>query len=98
MGSTGRWTVKAARSPNAEWATGADRSLPVLGVAREKSSAGPRVNSAARVGEEVVVSKEAVQRTEQVHGTVRREEVTVDDSTIAATQIDDHETGISSRS
>jgi uncharacterized protein (TIGR02271 family) len=51
----------------------------------------------ARVGEEIVVSKEAVQRTEQVHGTVRREEVTVDESTIDASQIVDRETGIDSR-
>jgi uncharacterized protein (TIGR02271 family) len=33
----------------------------------------------ARVTEEVVVSKDAVQHTEQVHGTVRREEVIVDE-------------------
>ena len=33
----------------------------------------------ARVAEEVVISKEAVQRTEQVRGTVRREEVIVDE-------------------
>lgn len=33
----------------------------------------------ARVAEEVVVTKEAVQHTEQVHGTVRREEVEVVD-------------------
>jgi uncharacterized protein (TIGR02271 family) len=31
----------------------------------------------ARVAEEVVVSKEAIQHTEQVRGTVRREEVDV---------------------
>ena len=34
----------------------------------------------ARVSEEIVVSKEAVQRTEQVSDTVRREEVYVDES------------------
>ena len=34
-----------------------------------------------RVSEEVEVGKEAVQRTEQVTGTVRREEVRVDDET-----------------
>jgi uncharacterized protein (TIGR02271 family) len=33
----------------------------------------------SRVAEEIVVSKEAVQRTEQVRGTVRREEVYVDE-------------------
>ena len=33
----------------------------------------------ARVAEEVVVSKEAVQRTEQVRDTVHREEVYVDE-------------------
>jgi uncharacterized protein (TIGR02271 family) len=38
----------------------------------------------ARVAEEVVVSKEAVQHTEQVRGTVRREEVFVDDDMSAA--------------
>ena len=48
----------------------------------------------ARVAEEIVVSKEAVQHTEQVRGTVRREEVYVDED---ATLIDDRETG-SSRS
>jgi uncharacterized protein (TIGR02271 family) len=41
------------------------------------------VQKQARVAEEIVVSKEAVQRTEQVQGTVRREEVFVDeDATI----------------
>lgn len=40
----------------------------------------------AHVTEEIVVSKEAVQRTEQVTGTVRREEVIVDEN---ATLIDD---------
>jgi uncharacterized protein (TIGR02271 family) len=42
----------------------------------------------ARVAEEIVVSKEAVQRTEQVRGTVRREEVIVDED---STLIDDTE-------
>jgi uncharacterized protein (TIGR02271 family) len=37
-----------------------------------------------RVAEEVEVGKEAVQRTERVGGTVRREEVRVDDQTIDA--------------
>jgi uncharacterized protein (TIGR02271 family) len=37
------------------------------------------VQKQARVAEEVVVSKEAVERTEQVSGTVRREEVYVDE-------------------
>jgi uncharacterized protein (TIGR02271 family) len=36
----------------------------------------------ARVAEEVVVTKEAVQRTEQVRGTVRREEVIVDEDAV----------------
>jgi len=36
----------------------------------------------ARVAGEVVVEKEAVQRTERVGGTVRREEVRVDDETV----------------
>ena len=44
------------------------------------------VQKQARVAEEVVLSKEAVQRTEQVSGTVRREEVFVDED---ATIIDD---------
>jgi uncharacterized protein (TIGR02271 family) len=35
-----------------------------------------------RVTEEIVVSKEAVQHTEQVRGTVRREEVVVDEDTL----------------
>src|SRR5215216_471034 len=49
----------------------------------------------ARVAEEIVVSKEATQRTEQVTGTVRREEVFVDED---ATLIDDTEGRASSRS
>ncbi len=40
----------------------------------------------ARVAGEVVVEKEAVQRTERVGGTVRREEVRVDDRTV---EVDD---------
>ena len=36
----------------------------------------------ARVAEEVVISKDAVQRTEQVRGTVRREEVFVDEDAV----------------
>jgi uncharacterized protein (TIGR02271 family) len=36
----------------------------------------------ARVVEEIVVSKEAVQRNKRVSGTVRHEEVTVDDETV----------------
>jgi uncharacterized protein (TIGR02271 family) len=46
----------------------------------------------ARVAEEIVVSKEAVQRTEQVRGTVRREEVYVGED---ATLIDDSVDGSS---
>jgi uncharacterized protein (TIGR02271 family) len=46
-----------------------------------------------RVAEEVVVSKEAVQRTEQVRGTVRREEVIIDDETVAGAAIDPAERG-----
>jgi uncharacterized protein (TIGR02271 family) len=38
----------------------------------------------ARVVEEVVVSKEEIQHTEQVAGTVRREEVVVDENTVAS--------------
>lgn len=37
----------------------------------------------ARVAEEVVVHKEAVQRTEQVRGTIRREEVEIDEGAIS---------------
>ena len=46
------------------------------------------VQKQARVAEEVVVSKEAVQRTERVTDTVRKEEVFVDED---ATLIDDRE-------
>jgi uncharacterized protein (TIGR02271 family) len=46
------------------------------------------VQKQARVGEEVIVGKEAVQRTERVSDTVRREEVYVDED---ATLIDDRE-------
>jgi uncharacterized protein (TIGR02271 family) len=48
----------------------------------------------ARVAEEIVVSKEAVQRTERVSDTVRREEVYVDED---ATVIDETEGGSSAR-
>jgi uncharacterized protein (TIGR02271 family) len=48
----------------------------------------------ARVAEEIVVSKEAVQRTERVSDTVRREEVYVDED---ATLIDESEGGSSAR-
>jgi stress response protein YsnF len=48
----------------------------------------------ARVAEEVVVSKEAEQRTEQVSGTVRREEVFVDeDAEVDASIARDRGTG-----
>ena len=49
----------------------------------------------ARVAEELVVSKEAVERTEQVTDTVRREEVYVDED---ASVIDETEGGSSRRS
>ncbi len=52
------------------------------------------VQKQARVVEEVVVSKEAVQRTEQVTDTVRREEVVVDED---ATRSDDTQGGARSR-
>ena len=48
----------------------------------------------ARVAEEIVVSKEAVQRTERVSDTVRREEVHVDEGDIL---IDETEVGLSGR-
>jgi uncharacterized protein (TIGR02271 family) len=48
----------------------------------------------ARVAEEIVVSKEAVERTEQVTDTVRREEVYVDED---ATVIDDTQSGSTGR-
>jgi uncharacterized protein (TIGR02271 family) len=53
------------------------------------------VQKQARVAEEVVVSKEAVERTEQVTDTVRREEVYVDED---ATLIDEREGGSARRS
>ena len=52
------------------------------------------VQKQARVAEEVVVSKEAVQRTEQVTDTVRKEEVFVDEDATADTSFrEDRETG-----
>ena len=52
------------------------------------------VQKQARVAEEIVVSKDAVQRTEQVTDTVRREEVYVDeDAGIDASIVEDRETG-----
>ena len=52
------------------------------------------IQKQARVTGEVVVSKEAVEHTEQVSGTVRREEVFVDED---ATLIDDSEGGSAQR-
>jgi uncharacterized protein (TIGR02271 family) len=52
------------------------------------------VQKQARVAEEVVVSKEATQRTERVADTVRREEVFVDeDATVDASFTEDRDTG-----
>jgi uncharacterized protein (TIGR02271 family) len=52
------------------------------------------VQKQARVAEEIVVSKEAVERTEQVSGTVRREEVYVDEhAAVDASFRDDRDTG-----
>jgi uncharacterized protein (TIGR02271 family) len=46
------------------------------------------VQKHARVVEEVIVSKDAVQRTEQVRGTVRHEEVSVDEDAVDTNLID----------
>lgn len=43
-----------------------------------------QVDKRTRVAEEIVIQKEDVQRTEQVHGTVRHEEVTVVEATDGA--------------
>jgi uncharacterized protein (TIGR02271 family) len=43
------------------------------------------VQKRVRVAEEIEVGKEAVQRTERVAGTVRREEVRVEESTATTT-------------
>jgi uncharacterized protein (TIGR02271 family) len=52
------------------------------------------IQKRARVAEEVVVSKEATQRTERVADTVRREEVFVDeDATVDASFTDDRDRG-----
>jgi uncharacterized protein (TIGR02271 family) len=52
------------------------------------------VQKQARVAEEVVVSKEATQRTERVTDTVRREEVSVDeDAAVDASFAEDRDTG-----
>ena len=51
----------------------------------------------ARVAEEVVISKEAEQRTEQVSGTVRREEVFVDEDVDVDASLIDRSTERSSR-
>ena len=52
------------------------------------------IQKRARVAEEVIVSKEATQRTERVSDTVRREEVFVDeDATADASLTRDRETG-----
>jgi uncharacterized protein (TIGR02271 family) len=52
------------------------------------------IQKQARVAEEIVVSKDAVERTEQVSDTVRREEVYVDED---ATLIDETQGGSASR-
>ena len=51
------------------------------------------VQKQARVAEEVVVGKEAVQRTERVTDTVRKEEVFVDEDAVDASFVEDRETG-----
>jgi uncharacterized protein (TIGR02271 family) len=52
------------------------------------------IQKRARVAEEVVISKEATQRTERVADTVRREEVIVDeDATVDASFTDDRDRG-----
>jgi len=51
------------------------------------------VQKQARVAEEVVVRKEAVQRTEHVTDTVRKEEVFVDEDGVDASLVDDRGTG-----
>ena len=55
------------------------------------------VQKHARVVEEVIVSKDAVQHTEQVHGTVRHEEVYVDEDAVVDTNLIDRATEGSSR-
>jgi uncharacterized protein (TIGR02271 family) len=50
------------------------------------------VQKQARVKEEVIVSKDAVQRTQRVADTVRREEVFVDDATTGSTVVEGAET------
>ena len=54
------------------------------------------VQKHARVAEEVVISKDAVQRTERVTDTVRREEVHVDEDTVDTNRIDRSTEGASS--
>lgn len=52
------------------------------------------VQKQARVAEEVVVSKDAVERTERVSDKVRKEEVRIDeDATVDASFVDDRDTG-----
>ena len=51
------------------------------------------VQKQARVAEEIVVGKEAVQRTERVTDTVRKEEVFVDEDAVDASFVEDRETG-----
>jgi uncharacterized protein (TIGR02271 family) len=51
------------------------------------------VQKQARVAEEIVISKEAVQRTERVSDTVRKEEVHVDEDTLTDPALYEEETG-----
>jgi uncharacterized protein (TIGR02271 family) len=51
------------------------------------------VQKQARVAEEIVVGKEAVERTERVTDTVRKEEVFVDEDAVDASFVEDRETG-----
>jgi uncharacterized protein (TIGR02271 family) len=53
------------------------------------------VQKHARVAEEVIVSKDAVQRTERVTDTVRREEVFVDEDAVDTSRIDPSSEGSS---
>ena len=51
------------------------------------------VQKQARVAEEIVISKEAVQRTERVTDTVRKEEVYVDEEAVDATLVEGRDAG-----
>jgi uncharacterized protein (TIGR02271 family) len=80
--------VAADRAATGADATAFEEGVIEVPLRREEVD----VQKRTRVAGEVEVEKEAVQRTEQVAGTVRREEVRVDDQTVEGAEFFDERT------